>query len=132
MKIPWGRVLVFGFTFEVLTIFFLAFINPRWIRYPVSDLELTIGLFIGTAIVALWLGKKLTSHQVLTGVLFGLCTILVYVIITVSAELAGAIQINYDLSYFVKHIVKIAGGALGGFVAFNLSTCSTTTEALQD
>ena len=129
MKILWGRILIFAFTFEVLAILLLGVVTTRLLNYPMSHLEISCGLFIGSVLVGIWLGKKAPSNPILNGAVFGIATVVLYVAITGTAELAGLLRLNYDFYYYLKHIVKILGGALGGIIAMNLAKRQVANEA---
>ena len=117
MKAPVGKIIVIGFMFEVLFLVALIVVVQGWLKYSLTGMDLTVALFIGVSLCGLWLGKKVPFNQVLHGMLVGVVTVLVYVFISVSAEIAGKIQIDYDFHYVLNHLVKVLGGAFGGFLA---------------
>ena len=128
MKIPLKRILIIGFAFEILFLAALIVVVQGMLKYSLTDVELTSALFIGVLLCGLWVGRSVPSNQILHGALVGLATVLAYLVISISAELAGMIEINYDFYYFLDHLVKVLGGALGGLIALNLSKRQTTTE----
>jgi putative membrane protein (TIGR04086 family) len=128
MKLPLGRILFIGFAFEILFLVALIVVVQGMLKYSLVGIELTLALFVGVLFCGFWLGKKTPSNEIRNGTLIGLVTVLVYILISISAELAGAIRINYDFYYFLNHLAKVLGGTLGGLIALNLSKRQSSTE----
>ncbi|MCF2857593.1 hypothetical protein L1286_08935 [Pseudoalteromonas sp. SMS1] len=129
MNIQWGRILIVGFLIEVLAIVFLSFINPAFFKLPLTHESVSVGLFFAALIAAFIVCFKLQKDQLVNGILVGIWTVLVYVIISVSAELAGLFQNDYDMEYFVKHLAKIAGGAVGALITIGLVNRANVNKA---
>ena len=121
MKRFWLKILPLAFAFEVLAILVDGPITKKMLSYRLSEVELGLFLFIGTTIIAWVITRKLYGEQLKNGLAFGIATVAVYLLISVSAEMAGVIKINYDLYYFINHAAKIFGGFLGGFISLQLS-----------
>jgi len=106
--IHWLRVLLGGFLAEVsvialvLPIALLAGKNTLTYTAPAASL-------LACFVFALWVGRRLTSHFVLHGILVGVVATLIYVALT-----RGGPE---PLAYLIAHALKLLGGTAGGFVA---------------
>jgi putative membrane protein (TIGR04086 family) len=107
MKIRWGRILVGGLLAEVALI--LAIV-PAGLRLGETFLHYTAppGSFITCFAAALWAART-DSRPVLHGMLVGAVAALIYVALT-RAQPEPAV-------YILAHLLKLAGGACGGWVA---------------
>ena len=94
-----AELLVFAIVFPVLYFFgqqaFLA--------------SILIASFVMPLILAIWVGKRITSRFVLHGALVGLVAALIYMVIA-----WGQPQ---PLLYKIAHGLKVVGGAAGGLMA---------------
>ncbi|WP_462156462.1 hypothetical protein [Pseudoalteromonas piscicida] len=110
------KLIALGFVIEILAIVFLSYINPSIIKLSLNHELVSIMLFSITLIGSLLINYRERTNYVSNGALVGVVMILTYIVITVSAELAGVYQNTYDLEYWVKHLAKVAGGICGGLV----------------
>jgi hypothetical protein len=116
MSIQWGRVLLAAFLME-LVLFAIAI--PLFLSgagrvnfYVVPPVAL-----VATFAVTVWLGRGITSHFVLHGVLIGIVGTLMYV---------GLTRMQPEpWQYLVAHALKVAGGAAGGMVLERRQTAAT-------
>ena len=110
-NILWLRIVLTGLGLEVLYGLYITFI--RWYDSTTffNLLSINILMLIGGYIV----GRKAASNRVLQGALVGVVGASFYVIATLSMVTKG--QLAVDLSYFLEHFLKIASGALGGYLA---------------
>jgi putative membrane protein (TIGR04086 family) len=108
MKIRWRRILVGGLLAEVALI--LAIV-PAGLRLGETFLHYTAppGSFITCFVAARWAARRTESRPVLHGVLVGVVAALIYVALTRAQPEPAA--------YILAHILKLAGGACGGWVA---------------
>ena len=118
-RVHWVRVLLGGFlaevsVFAVVIPVFLLF-GQRAVPYAALSASLvTCFLF------ALWVGRRIDSRLVLHGTLVGVVATLLYVGLTLGRPEPPA--------YLVAHVLKIVGGAAGGFCAERRrKTMSTAT-----
>jgi putative membrane protein (TIGR04086 family) len=111
-NIRWGRVIAGGLLAEVALI---VAIVPLGIRLGPTTGDAFLhytagpGSFLFCFLGALWVGRKLESRFVLHGVLVGIVAALFYIALT-------KLQPE-PLAYIVAHVLKLAGGAAGGYVA---------------
>jgi len=108
MKIRFGRILAGGLLAEVALI--LAIV-PAGLRFGETFLHYTAppGSFITCFFAALWAARRIESRLVLHGTLVGVVAALIYVALT-RAQPEPAV-------YILAHVLKLAGGACGGWVA---------------
>lgn len=116
MNTPWKKMIFLAFAFEILVIFLLVIVNGKWLKIPLTDNIIIFGLFIVMIPGGLIIAKSSIDKQIVNGALFGLFTVIVYILISEIAEQAGMYRNTYDLDYFLKHVAKILGGALGGMM----------------
>ncbi|MGA3091934.1 MAG: TIGR04086 family membrane protein [Terriglobales bacterium] len=107
-RIHWGRVLIGGLLAEVALI--LAIV-PLGMRLGDNFLHYTAppGSFVMCFLGALWVCRRIESHFIVHGTLVGVVAALIYVALTRAQ--------SEPLAYILAHVLKLVGGACGGFVA---------------
>ena len=107
-RIRWGRIIAGGLLAEVALIIAIV---PAGLKLGDAFLRYTAGpgSFLFCFLGALWVGRKLESRFVLHGVLVGIVAALFYIALT-------KLQPE-PMAYVIAHVLKLAGGAAGGFVA---------------
>ena len=106
--IHWGRILLGGLLAEVALIIAIV---PAGMRLGDTFLHYTAppGSFITCLLAAFWVGRRIESRFILHGMLVGVVAALIYVALT------GAQPEPF--AYILAHVLKLAGGACGGYVA---------------
>lgn len=105
-KIHWGRVLAGGLLAEIALIIAIV---PAGMRLGEAFLHYTAGpgSFICCFLGAWWVCRRVESRFVLHGVLVGVVAALFYI---------GLTRLQPEpLAYIIAHVLKLAGGALGGY-----------------
>jgi putative membrane protein (TIGR04086 family) len=118
-NIRWGLVLAGAFLTELAIVI---------VAIPVTLLSGQESLvyiappasFVAAFASALWVARKV-SRPVLHGVLVGIVAILIFVGMTLGGP--------ETMAYIIAHALKVAGGALGGFVALKRATANTVSGA---
>jgi putative membrane protein (TIGR04086 family) len=107
-RIHWGRILIGGLLAEVALI--LAIV-PLGLHLGDNFLHYTAppGSFVMCFLGALWVGRRIESHFILHGTLVGVVAALIYVALTRAQ--------SEPFAYIVAHMLKLAGGACGGYFA---------------
>jgi len=107
-RIHWGRILLGGLLAEVALIIAIV---PLGLRLGDNFLHYTAppGSFIMCFFGALWVCRRIESHFVLHGTLVGVVAALIYLALTRAQP--------EPLAYILAHVLKLPGGACGGFVA---------------
>ena len=115
VKIHWVRILLAGLLAEVALIVAIVplglRLGDRFLHYAAPP-----GSFITCFLGALWLGRGIRSHFLLHGVLVGVVAALIYLGLTRAQP--------EPLAYIVAHLLKLVGGACGGFVAGRRNTAN--------
>ena len=107
-RIHWLRALIGGFLAEaavfvvVIPILLTAGQRPLLYVAPIASLLMCF-------LLAIWVARGVESHFVLHGILVGVVATLIYVALTRAKPEPSA--------YILAHVLKILGGAAGGFVA---------------
>ena len=114
-SIRWGRVVLGGFLAELILV--VLVIPIRVLGGPESAVTLVAvaGSFFVFVPVAWWLCRSL-ARPVLHGALMGVAAALIYTLLAVIGQFAPDAQ-PIPLIYYVAHVLKVAGGAAGGWFA---------------
>jgi putative membrane protein (TIGR04086 family) len=107
-KLHLGRIITAGLLAEIALILAIVPLGLRlgdaFLRYSAPP-----GSFVTCFLAALWVSRKITSRFVLHGILIGVVAALFYLALTRFKP--------EPLAYVIAHILKLAGGATGGYVA---------------
>lgn len=107
-SIRWGWVLLSGFLAEFAII--VIVIPLSMIAGQESLLySAPIASFVVTFFFGLWIARKTPQRRVLHGALVGVVATLIYVGMSFGQP--------QPVAYLVAHVLKVLGGAAGGFVA---------------
>jgi putative membrane protein (TIGR04086 family) len=118
-RIHWVRALIGGFLAElavfvvVVPILMTAGQHPLLYVAPAASLVMCF-------LFAFWVGRRIESRFVLHGILVGVVATLIYVGLTRAQPEPPA--------YLLAHVLKILGGAAGGFVALRRRAAPTPTN----
>jgi len=106
--IHWARALIGGLLAEVAV---FAVVVPISLALGQQSLlySAPVASLVACFLLALWVGRGVSSRFVLHGVLVGVVAALLYVGLTRAQP--------EPFAYVVAHVLKILGGAAGGFVA---------------
>ena len=120
-NIRWGWILLGGFLVE-LAIFAIAI--PLSFLLGEESLLYTApaASFVGSFVLGLWVATKAPQRRVLHGALVGVAAALIFI----GMSLAGP----EPIAYIVAHVLKVLGGAVGGFVALKGATAGGESDAV--
>ena len=106
--IRWGRILVGGLIAEITLIIAIV---PAGLRLGETFLHYTAapGSFVTCFAAALWVCRRVQTRFVLHGALIGVAAALIYLALTRAQP--------EPLAYVIAHLMKLVGGACGGYVA---------------
>lgn len=112
----WGRILLGGLLAELIL---MAAVVPVY-AMGASDAVITAigvgGSFVVFVPLAWWLGRSI-ERPVLHGVLMGVVAAAIYLGMSVIGRLVDPNAPAAPFIYYVGHALKLAGGALGGWLA---------------
>ena len=112
-KMHWVRAVIGGFLAEVLVIVLVIPISFKFGQAPLLYAA-PIASLISCFLLGLWVARRVESRFVLHGILVGVVATLIYVALRMGKP--------EPLAYYVAHVLKISGGAAGGFVAARKQT----------
>lgn len=122
-NIRWGWILLAAFLGEVTGILLLMGLrllhgygpaSPNPLSGP-GEAAFMAELFVVLALFGYWVARKALLQPVLNGLLVGVTSVLLYELLVFIVARGQPIPRN--LLYFSAHVVKIAGGAAGGWFA---------------
>ena len=107
-KLHWGRIAIAGVIAEIALIVAIVPIGLRlgdtFLKYAAPP-----GSFVVCFLGALWAARRIQSRFVLHGLFVGVVAALFYIALTRFQP--------EPLAYVVAHVLKLLGGAAGGWVA---------------
>ena len=112
----WGRIVLGGFLGELLLIVPVIPLRAAGAAEGTVTALAVAGSFIAFVPVAWWLGRRL-ARPVLHGLLMGAFAAAVYTALFVAGRTFDPTVPAMPLLYYVAHAMKLAGGALGGWLA---------------
>ena len=115
-SLRWGRIALGGFLAEViLMLAVIPFYAAGSGDGPITVVAVA-GSFLVFIPVAWWLCRSL-PRPVLHGLLMGAAAAAIYVALTSLQQLFAPDPAAMPAIYYVAHVLKIAGGATGGWLA---------------
>jgi putative membrane protein (TIGR04086 family) len=119
-NIRWGWILLGGFLAElaifVIVILLSLLAGQESLRYSAPPASL-----VATFAFGLWIARKAPQRPVLHGALVGVVAMLIYLGMTFGQP--------EPIAYLIAHVLKVIGGAAGGFVALQRSTAKAVPDA---
>jgi len=118
-NIRWGWIVLGGFLAE-LAIFIVVIplsllAGQESLLYSAPPASL-----IATFVFGIWVARKAPQQRVLHGALVGVAATLIYVGISLGQP--------EPIAYVIAHVLKVLGGAAGGFVALKRGTANAVSE----
>jgi putative membrane protein (TIGR04086 family) len=119
-NIRWGWILLGGFLAELAV--FLIVIPLSLLAGQKSLLySAPPASFVATFVFGIWVARKASQQRVLHGVLVGVGAMLIYLGITFGQP--------EPVAYVIAHVLKVLGGAAGGFVAMKRGASKVVSAA---
>ena len=114
-SLRWGRIVLGGVLAEVALI--LVVIPMRMLESPESAITVVAvaGSFVVFVPVARWLAPA--SRPLLHGTLMGAVAAAIYIALTFVGQMFAPDMPPVPWIYYVGHLLKLAGGAAGGWLA---------------
>lgn len=115
-SLRWGRILLGGLLAEVLLILAVIPIQATGGSEQALTIVAVGGSFAALLFVAWWLCRPL-SRPVLHGALMGVAAATLYLCLQLIATAFAPEPPQVPAIYYFAHVLKLAGGALGGWLA---------------
>ncbi|MFZ0631230.1 MAG: hypothetical protein WAM56_08060 [Acidobacteriaceae bacterium] len=107
-KLHWFRTLVGGLLAEALLILIVIPINLKFGQHPLLYVA-PVGSLLTCFLFGCWVGSGVESRFVLHGVGVGVVAMLIYIALTRAQP--------EPIAYVIAHVLKLVGGAGGGWIA---------------
>jgi hypothetical protein len=115
-SLRWGRILLGGSLAEVLLIAAVIPVYAAGGNEAIITAIAVGGSFLVFLPVAWWLGRTI-ERPILHGVLMGVAAAVIYLAISVIGRMVDPNAPPMPLIYYLGHALKLAGGAVGGWLA---------------
>jgi hypothetical protein len=124
-SLRWGRIVLGGFLAEVLLIIAVIPVYALQAGQTVLNIVAVAGSFAVFVPVAWWLGRTVT-RPVLHGVLMGAFAAAAYMLMYLIGRQFDPSTPPMPSIYYVGHLLKLAGGAMGGWLSTRAATGRAT------
>jgi hypothetical protein len=112
----WGRIVLGGFLAELILILCVIPVRIAGGGDQAITIIAVAGSYVVFAPVAWWLGRKV-PRPVLHGALMGAVAAALYIVLAVVGRQFNPTAPAMPFIYYVAHVLKISGGATGGWLA---------------
>jgi len=117
-NIRWGWILLGSFLVE-LAIFVIAIPLSLLVGQESLTYSAPAASFVAAFAFGLWVARKAPQQRVLHGALVGVVAMLIYVGMSLGQP--------EPIAYVVAHVLKVLGGAAGGFVALQRASANAVS-----
>ena len=125
-SLRWGRIVLGGFLAEILLIIAVIPVYATQAGQSVLNIVAVAGSFVAFVPVAWWLGRTI-PRPVLHGILMGAFAAAIYQLLYLVGRQFDPTAAPIPAIYYVGHLLKLAGGATGGWLATR-ATVRTTAK----
>jgi hypothetical protein len=125
--VRWGRIVLGGFLAELVLFVPVIVANIAGGGERAITIVAVAGSYVVFVPVTWWMSRRL-ERPVLHGALMGAAAAAIYIIMAVAGRYFQPAAAGMPLIYYVAHVLKIAGGATGGWLAHR-SAASAPTAA---
>jgi hypothetical protein len=115
-SLRWGRIVLGGFLAELLLVIAVIPVRAAGGGEDAITMLAVVGSFVAFVPVAWWLGRRL-PRPLLHGMLMGAFAAAVYTALFFAGRLFDPTVPAMPLMYYVAHVLKLGGGAVGGWLA---------------
>jgi len=115
-SLRWGRIVLGGVLAELILIAFVIPINLAGGGERAITVVAVAGSYVVFVPVAWWLSRAL-PRPILHGALMGAVAAAFYTVLAVAGRYFQPTAPPMPFIYYVAHVLKIAGGATGGWLA---------------
>jgi hypothetical protein len=129
-SLRWGRIVFGGVVAEAILFAFVIATNLAGGGQRAITIVAVAGSYLAFVPVAWWLGRSL-SRPILHGALMGAAAAAIYVLLGVAGRYFQPNAPPMPLIYYVAHVLKIAGGATGGWIVRRFAARGPRTAAVR-
>ena len=116
VALRWGRIALGGFLAELILFAFVIPTNLAGGGETAITIVAVAGSYVVFVPVAWWLGRSL-ARPIVHGALMGAAAAVLYMVLAVAGRQFNPTAPPMPFIYYVAHVLKIAGGATGGWLA---------------
>jgi putative membrane protein (TIGR04086 family) len=113
----WGRAILYALLIEAILIGLFIAGMPLGMTVAVDAVLAVVGSFVLSALFAMRLGRRLRSRFVAHGLLIGAAAFAIFIAIDTIGRRFNPDVPPQSVAYWIAHVLKFAGGALGGAIA---------------
>jgi hypothetical protein len=129
-SLRWGRILLGGFLGEVILIAAVIPLYALGSAESAITVLAVVGSYVAFVPVAWWLSRTL-PRPVLHGMLMGAVAATIYIVLSVVGQQFVPDAPPVPLVYYFAHVLKLAGGATGGWLAGRVAAPARPARAGQ-
>ena len=115
-SLRWGRIVLGGFLAELVLFVPVIVANIAGGGERAITIVAVAGSYVVFVPVAWWMSRRL-ARPVLHGALMGAAAAAIYIVLAVVGRRFNPTAPPMPFIYYVAHVLKIAGGATGGWLA---------------
>ena|SRR5262245_10378156 len=112
----WGRIVFGGVVAEAILFAFVILVNLAGGGQRAITIVAVAGSYLAFVPVAWWMGRSL-KRPIPHGALMGVAAAAIYMLLAVAGRYFQPNAPPMPFIYYVAHVLKIAGGATGGWIA---------------
>jgi hypothetical protein len=127
-SLRWGRIVLGGFLAELILVVLVIPVNLAGGGERAITFVAVAGSYVVFVPVAWWLGRSL-ARPVLHGALMGAAAAAIYTLLAVAGRYFQPTAPAMPFIYYVAHVLKIAGGATGGWLTQRSAVAATARQA---
>ena len=127
-SLRWGRIVLGGFLAELILIVLVIPVRLAGGSDQALTTVAVAGSYVVFVPVAWWMGRSL-ARPILHGALMGATAAAIYMLLAVAGRYFQPTAPPMPFIYYVAHVLKIAGGATGGWLAGRAAAPTASAQA---
>ena len=127
-SLRWGRIVLGGFLAELILIVLVIPVRLAGGSDQALTTVAVAGSYVVFVPVAWWMGRS-RARPILHGALMGATAAAIYMLLAVAGRYFEPTAPPMPFIYYVAHVLKIAGGATGGWLAGRAAAPTASAQA---
>ena len=127
-SLRWGRIVLGGFLAELILIVLVIPVRLAGGSDQALTTVAVAGSYVVFVPVAWWMGRS-RAQPILHGALMGAAAAAIYMLLAVAGRYFQPTAPPMPFIYYVAHVLKIAGGATGGWLAGRAAAPTASAQA---